>query len=76
MPTGWSITADANRSGAARSSAGDVRATDAHPDDVTPIDAEVVEQRELVGGVGGPAVVGRHRRGGPAGVALVHADHR
>src|SRR5216684_141013 len=49
--------------------------TDASAHDVGALDAEMVEQREVVGGVRRPAIGGGDRRERLAGVALVHRDH-
>ena len=70
-------SAAANRSGAAL--AGDRRCTarrcTSRPHGTARC-TEVVEQSELIGGVGRPAAVGgRHRSDRSTGVALVHPDH-
>src|SRR6266851_7964630 len=49
--------------------------TDASAHDVGALYAEMVEQREVVGGVRRPSVGGGDRRERLAGVALVHRDH-
>src|SRR5216684_4091488 len=49
--------------------------TDASAHDVGALYAEMVEQREVVGGVGRPAIGGGDRRERLASVALVHRDH-
>src|SRR5688500_12783987 len=48
---------------------------DASAEHVALIDAELVEQRHVVGRVGVPAVTGPYRGAGLPGVALVHRDH-
>ena len=49
-------------------------AADAAAQRVEPAEAQMVHQREMVGGVGVPAVIGLDRGARAAGVALVHGD--
>ncbi len=39
------------------------------------LDSEMIEEREMIGGVGFPSVGGADRRARLAGIALVHHDH-
>jgi hypothetical protein len=49
-----------------------VAATDAATQDVEFVEAEVIHQRHVVGGIGVPAMIGLDGGAGRAGVALVH----
>ena len=53
-----------------------VAAADAAAHDVELLEAEMVDQRQMVGGEGVPAMVGLDVGHRLAGVALVHGDHR
>lgn len=73
IPTGCSRTAAATR----RCLLDEFQsegAADAGAHDVKPIDAEVVEEGELVSGVGAPGVFDLERPCRSSGVALVHGD--
>src|SRR2546422_747864 len=59
-----------------RQQADDERSTDALAVQVAPVDTQVVEQGDVVGGVGVPAVLcGDGSAGLAAGIALIHRDH-
>src|SRR5262249_59101605 len=62
--------------GGGRGGVEEERPADALSVEVAPLDPEVVEQGDVVGGVGAPAVLGGDGGVGlAAGVPLVHGDH-
>ena len=75
-PIGFCSTAEATRSGALLDRLEAEAAADAAAQDVELLEAEMVHQRQVVGGEGVPAVVRLDVGNGLAGIALVHGDDR